>query len=967
MAIPFFKLDKGSLGSLPGNSSSSIEVSLQAPADAAEGLVLSGSATISTSGIAAAQASATTIIQASPSRLFIEKSADRDVVSPGGALNYTIAFGNSGESPASNVNITDIIDSHLLFQEESCTPSPSRVWSEGDGTHLFWKSTALGGAALKPGEGGSITFGASLPADPAHPDLDWVYNRYKIDSDSSSGALQSLQTAVVHSLFVRKKADREMYMRGETVNYTITYGNELPISAGNVTLTDNLPDVEFLDADPLPSYNNGRTLIWNLGTLPPHSTDTIQLYVRINQTQSDIIYHSQQSVAGEGYMQMHQDLSTAKGPRSLTNYVQIDGYFDRTPDWDASSATIGLLDSLGTEVKLRGHGSGSYVREDEALLKTNNSTISLSTSLSARYRQSSFSLPDGRKIGYASKWHDSTEARNRITDASTQERYSYASHLDRNSTLLLDKNGSTMESETAFQGAGHIGILKGLPPTIFNTTFSASKPVYESRQDYLGSYTVYTKFDEYGKSATEERSVSGTGSASSDLRISDRQRSYEHGTGSYIVEDRIQTASNYISKDINASYAPQSFRYTPGFGVNLSSKWSEGMWSRSGSLSEADSGNSSKPASFIGEQFSALDSLQKNTVASGLNEMKTEAQFQGRARLTARYINQSANASEELDLYDEYLGSYSLSRHVHIGGVASFDEPHLSISKEGRMEPAGGTFVYYTINVKNDGNRALGQIYVQDIFPPETEYIRSSMRPSEISEASCQWTLLTLGIGQSSSIDLVLNATADQAGLVNRVLASGSYDGGMVKAENYSALQGGWLECCPSQLSAAKTARIDADDPTLIHYRISLRNRESYAMALTIKDELPEGISFINSTTSPAERLYSALTWNIADLRPGEVQSIDYLARAYRSGIFTVPSHIEAWASDGSHILSADISAQVYLPGKVPAQAGWDWQPPACFDLNCTTMGGRENWIPCVACSAAQTAEMMSDQDEFME
>ena len=232
------------------------------------------------------------------------------------------------------------------------------------------------------------------------------------------------------------------------------------------------------------------------------------------------------------------------------------------------------------------------------------------------------------------------------------------------------------------------------------------------------------------------------------------------------------------------------------------------------------------------------------------------------------------------------------------------------------------------------------------------------MRPSEISEASCQWTLLTLGIGQSSSIDLVLNATADQAGLVNRVLASGSYDGGMVKAENYSALQGGWLECCPSQLSAAKTARIDADDPTLIHYRISLRNRESYAMALTIKDELPEGISFINSTTSPAERLYSALTWNIADLRPGEVQSIDYLARAYRSGIFTVPSHIEAWASDGSHILSA---------GKVPAQAGWDWQPPACFDLNCTTMGGRENWIPCVACSAAQTAEMMSDQDEFME
>ena len=74
---------------------------------------------------------------------------------------------------------------------------------------------------------------------------------------------------MIHSLFVRKKADRETYMRGETVNYTITYGNELPIDARQATLTDILPDVEFLDADPLPNFNNGSVLIWNLGTLPP--------------------------------------------------------------------------------------------------------------------------------------------------------------------------------------------------------------------------------------------------------------------------------------------------------------------------------------------------------------------------------------------------------------------------------------------------------------------------------------------------------------------------------------------------------------------------------------------------------------------------------------------------------------------------------------------------------------------------
>ena len=958
-----------SLGSLPGNSSGTIRVSLQAPADAAEGRVLSASALISAAASPAAQASATTTIEARPSRLFIEKRASDEIISPGGALNYTITFGNSGESPASNVSITDIVDGSLIFQEGSCTPAPSRIWSEGDGTHLFWNSTALSAGSLAPGEGGSISFSAQLPGDPAHPDFDWVYNRYKIDSDHSSGAFQSLQTAVVHSLFVRKKSDREMYMRGETVNYTITYGNELAIEARKARLTDTLPDVEFLEAHPEPSFNNGSVLVWNLGTLPPNSTGTIQLYARINQTHSDTVFQGQQSISGEGYMQMHQDLSTAKGPKTLTNHVRIDALFEDRPDWDASSATIGLLDSLGTEVKLRGHGSGSYVREEETLLKTNNSTISLSTSLSARYRPSSFSLPGGREIGYSSKWHDSTKSKNRITDASTQESYSYASRLDRNSTLLLDKNGSTLQSETSFEGAGHVGLFKGSPQTSINASFSARKPAFESRQDYLGSFTVYTKFDEYGKSATEDRSASGTGYASSDQRVSDLQRSYEHGTGSYSVEDTVQTASNYISKDINASYSPQLFRYTPGFEANLSGKWSEGMWSRSGSC-PADGSNSSggsDPASFIGEEFSDLDFLQKSTVASGLNEMKTGAEFQGRARFTAQYINQSANGSEQLDLYDEYLGRYSLSRHVQIGGVASFDEPHLSLSKEGRMESAGGTFVYYTITVKNDGNRALGPVYIQDLFPPGTEYVRSSLRPSQISAASCQWTLISLGIGQSSSIDLVLNSSGEEAGLVNRVLASGSYDGEYVKAENYSALQLGWLECCPSELLAAKTARVDASDPTLIHYRISLRNRESYAMALTIKDELPEGISFVNSTAPTSERRPSVLIWNIADLGPGEVQNTDYLARAHRSGIFTAPTHIEAWSNDGSRILSADISAQVYVPGDVPPQAGSDWQPPACFDLNCTTMGGAENWIPCVPCSPAQTAEMRIGHEEFIE
>ena len=87
------------------------------------------------------------------------------------------------------------------------------------------------------------------------------------------------------------------------------------------------------------------------------------------------------------------------------------------------------------------------------------------------------------------------------------------------------------------------------------------------------------------------------GYAASDKRIGTSQRSYESGTGNYKAEDRIQTQTNYLAKDINASNGPMKYNYTPDVNVHLSQKWSEGMWSRPGSLPVKGS-SSSEPASF---------------------------------------------------------------------------------------------------------------------------------------------------------------------------------------------------------------------------------------------------------------------------------------------------------------------------------------------------------------------------------
>jgi uncharacterized repeat protein (TIGR01451 family) len=280
--------------------------------------------------------------------------------------------------------------------------------------------------------------------------------------------------------------------------------------------------------------------------------------------------------------------------------------------------------------------------------------------------------------------------------------------------------------------------------------------------------------------------------------------------------------------------------------------------------------------------------------------------------------------------------------------------------KVGNMEPAGGSFINYVITVVNDGNRALGPVYVLDVFPPGTEYVYSSVRPSELGTNSAQWTLVSLGIGSSSTIDLKLNATEDADSLINRVQVRGAYDGKWVTASNYTALQLNWLSCCPPELRATKTGYVDENNSMLVHYRISVLNRERYPMVATINDQLPAGMRFVNSSLQPSDYGPDYATWNIVDLKPGEVRTIDYLALAYYGGTFVNQAHIEAYpVGGGSDLVLADVSCQVVVPGEYrQLSSSSSWQPPACFGLNCSDQNQaveEGEWMPCPTCGAVET------------
>jgi len=410
----------------------------------------------------------------------------------------------------------------------------------------------------------------------------------------------------------------------------------------------------------------------------------------------------------------------------------------------------------------------------------------------------------------------------------------YAAEIRKDSSLKLDETASALANDVEFQGSGHLGAMKKTPSQ--SGAFQA--PVFEGREDYAGRFHLKESLDGCGWGFRSSKSVSGAGFVSSDKRLKESQRTYEYGSGLYKSEEIISSPESYITKDLKASYAPSNYSYVAecmaGVGDNHSVLWNDGTWSRNQGIS------------YIGQEISGSDYLESETVSSGLTDMSTEASYSGTGRFKS-YLKQNDRADRNVDVEETYSGKFSIRRNIHLDGVARYDEPHLHVTKAGTAIP-GTTCVRYDIDILNDGNSALGPVYVRDIFPEATDYLNSSVRPSNLKENYANWTLICLAIGQSVRLATYLNITEDVSSLINRVCVSGAHDDRWITACNYSAIHYSWLGCCPSKVSLIKEAKIDPNDPLVVWYRPGVINNTGCSVVAKVSDRLPGGMRLLNSS-----------------------------------------------------------------------------------------------------------------------
>ncbi|MCX6676245.1 MAG: hypothetical protein NTW84_07495, partial [Methanothrix sp.] len=665
----------------------------------------------------------------------IEKEADRSFAQPSDSVTFSINITNTGQKKLVSVLVNDNLPQGISYVSDDRNATAS-------GDLVSWQD--LG--PMEPGESKFISLAGMVEEDASGVQT----NTVNVTANTTEGGVVFASDSAdvdILSLNVSKEADRKTVKRGENITYTISICNVGSLPLDDVIAWDTLDSQVILLSSSMETEEDGK---WHLGTLAPGECAVITLMVQVPRT--NLRFDMTSSVSGEGYVNVAYDYSTTLPEFVIKNTVRALSSSTKKQIQDTSLVTV--LGEAGTELSSREHGSGLYQSEEELRMITENKSIQMNKSVTARLQPVVLRLYDKRTVNSSSPWTERTQARNRITGTSMTGSFSHARNISLESHIKLDENESVMEQSSEFDGLGQFGLQK--------KQVDGKTSLLDIQEDYAGSFKVYQKIDEYGSSVISKKSASGSGFVAGDRRIGESQRSHESGTGNYSSQEEIQTYTNYIYKDINLTASPVGLNPTISRWPNRSLNWSEGIYSRN------------PGSTYLAEEYRNLVDMEKQTQVTGLNFIQTEANFTGSAS-----YRQAIEG--EMDLEQEYFGKYSIRQKTSIKGTARYDRPHINVIKDGEIISQSNpskTYARYKIAVENDGNKMLSPVYVKDLFPPGALYINSSLRPS-LTSSSANWTLTHLPVGGRSEITLWLEMGEDRSDtLVNRVQAGGSHEAG---------------------------------------------------------------------------------------------------------------------------------------------------------------------------------------------
>ncbi|MFZ3149043.1 MAG: PKD domain-containing protein [Methanothrix sp.] len=288
-------------------------------------------------------------------------------------------------------------------------------------------------------------------------------------------------TWVICNVDLNKTASSSTVAPGGTITYTITYRNRGQNDISDVIITENYPaGTIFISASPPP--DSGTDNRWTIGDLPGGASGTITIEVRAPD-EAKINFFMDQSAKGQGFVRTYKDLNTGREPQVLTNQVSMSA---RGIAGQFAISKVTISGEEGTKLAMRESGSGTYAREEQLRYLRENRSIKDVSNLSASHQATNFQLPGNESINYNSKWTDREKAKNYVTSESVEESYRYATKINKESQIELDRNGTNMTADSQFEGMRHAGYFKASNPDAKGHV----SPLMEMSSDYTGSFRV---------------------------------------------------------------------------------------------------------------------------------------------------------------------------------------------------------------------------------------------------------------------------------------------------------------------------------------------------------------------------------------------------------------------------------------------------------------------------------------------
>ena len=218
--------------------------------------------------------------------LEMTKQADVSVVSPGGVIEYAITIVNSGNAPASGVNVIDPIPAGTSYQAGSVTANIPTATYNSSLNRVEWTGTIPAG--------GSVTIKFKVQVSREIPCDAVIRNRAELLDATGAFIMDAVAFVKINCpgqpiLDIKKEANVGFVTPGGEIEYTITVVNGGTGAAASVTMIDPIPAGTTYVAGTVNatattvSYDNANNWIKWTGSLGVGGSVTIKFKVKVSE------------------------------------------------------------------------------------------------------------------------------------------------------------------------------------------------------------------------------------------------------------------------------------------------------------------------------------------------------------------------------------------------------------------------------------------------------------------------------------------------------------------------------------------------------------------------------------------------------------------------------------------------------------------------------------------------------------